>query len=132
MAKEQVEIDGVLYGQPVKVKVEVLGKCPKCKGWVFDAKKTMQGEPTKVYTCHNHFHKKCDFYVFKEFSGEPITEEIAIELLEKGSTEKPLNGLVSKKGTKYSSRLMLDPVDFKVKLFREEEKEASESDGSEE
>ena len=55
-----------------------------------------------------------------------------MELLDKGSTEKPLNGLVSKKGTKYSSRLMLDPVDFKVKLFREEEKEENSSDGSEE
>lgn len=132
MAKEQVEIEGILYGQKVKVKIEALGKCPVCKGWVFDAKKTFQGEPTKTFSCHNNYAKKCDFVIWKEFSGKPITEEIAIELLEKGSTEKPINGLVSKKGTKYSSRLMIDPIDHRVKLFREDRVDENNQDGSEE
>ena len=132
MGKVQVELEGTLYGQQVKVKVEALGKCPKCGGWVFDPQKTFKGEPAKAYSCQGFFTKTCDFGIWKEFSGKQLSEETVIELLEKGKTEKPVEKLVSQKGTIYSSRLMIDPIDHRTRLLREEQAAEGAHDGSEE
>jgi hypothetical protein len=141
MAKQTIELEGMLYGRQAKVQVEVLGECPVCGGWVFDPIKDFKGEPAKSFSCQKWYSKECTFGIWKEFCGKKLSETAVIELLDSGKTADTVKGLKSQKGTIFDSRLMLDK-DYKVRLFRElaaEEEnkqtdsgEQSDSDGSEE
>jgi len=131
MARQSVDIDGIIYGQKVKVRVEALGKCPlpNCGGWVIDAKRTKNGEPTKRINCQKFFSKDCDFGIWKEFCGKKLSEEELIELLDEGITKEPVVGLKSQKGNVFEAKLILDEYDYKVRLHKSE-KETNEADDS--
>jgi hypothetical protein len=121
MAKQKVEVDGVLYGAPVKVTIESLGKCPICKKDVIDAKTDYKGGPTKMFNCLGYFQtpRACEFKIWKEFSNKTLSEAEVAELLENGETKQPVVNMKSQKGTIYSSKLQMDKLDNKVKLYRE-------------
>ena len=138
MAKENLVLDEVLYGRPVKVEVEALGKCPVCGGAVFDPIKDFKGEPAKAYNCQHWFTKKCNFGIWKVFCEKKLAPDVVAELLEFGHTKEPVVGLKSQKGTVFDTRLMLDKVDNKVHFYRENSEagngngKSEEGDGSEE
>jgi DNA topoisomerase-3 len=51
--------------------------------------------------------KGCKFYIGRKILGKELTQKNAEDLLEKGITEK-INGLLSKKGTKFSCKLKME------------------------
>lgn len=76
-----------------------LGICPKCK----------KGEIVKGsigYSC-NYFKNiddKCTFNIYKEYFGKEITEDIALQIIEKGETEV-FSDLIKKDGNIFSASL---------------------------
>lgn len=76
-----------------------LGICPKCgKGQIIKG--------SIGYSC-NHFKSiddKCTFNIYKEYFGKEITEDIALQLIEKGETEV-FTDLTKKDGGTFSASL---------------------------
>lgn len=85
-----------------------LCKCPKCGGNIYPNK--------KAYNCSNYRNEniKCDFVIWREMSGRPITPDEAIELCEQGETAI-LSGFHDKNGQLIDRKLILND-DFKVKI----------------
>jgi DNA topoisomerase III len=77
-----------------------IGLCPLCK----------QGQvrPTmKSYGC-SRYKEGCSFVIWKTIAGKTITEKIAGELLEGGTTKKLIKGFTSKAQKPFDARLRLD------------------------
>lgn len=93
------------YETPTQIGVEStepLGICPICGGKVI--------EHPASYMCEHHGRKKtdCKFSIPKVILRRPITREEAQQLITEKKTAM-LDGFVSKRGFKFSARLLLKP-----------------------
>ena len=78
-----------------------LGPCPQCK-------EGRVRETPKGWGC-SRYKEGCSFSIWRESHGKTLSEAVARELVEQGSTSKAVEGLVSKDGKKrYAARLRLD------------------------
>ena len=87
--------------------IKSIGLCPVCK-------KGHMVEGSLGYSC-NYFKSmddKCKFNIYHTYFGKVITEEIALQLLEKGETDV-FNDLQKKDGTVFSAKLAI--IDGMVK-----------------
>ncbi|MCX6084240.1 MAG: DNA topoisomerase, partial [Caldiserica bacterium] len=84
------------------VSAEPLGVCPICGGNVL--------ERPSSYVCEHHGRKKtdCKFSIPKLILRRPISREEALQLMTEKRTGM-LDGFVSKRGFKFSARLLLKP-----------------------
>ncbi|AYB41757.1 type IA DNA topoisomerase (plasmid) [Brevibacillus laterosporus] len=76
---------------------ESIGPCPICKVGGIVAK-------GKIYGCLN-FSTGCKFIISREILGTKITEEILLNILEKGTT--PYLNFINSKGKRFEARLKL-------------------------
>ncbi|MGB9666089.1 MAG: DNA topoisomerase 3 [Candidatus Cryosericum sp.] len=93
------------YDAPTQIGIEStepLGVCPICGGNVL--------ERPSSYVCEHHGRKKtdCKFSIPKTILRRPISREEAKQLMTEKRTEM-LDGFVSKRGFKFSARLLLKP-----------------------
>ncbi len=93
------------YEAPAQIGVEStepLGTCPICGGKVL--------ERPSSYVCEHHGRKKtdCKFSIPKTILKRPISREEALQLINNKKTDM-LDGFVSKRGFKFSARLLLKP-----------------------
>jgi DNA topoisomerase-3 len=93
------------YEAPTQIGVEStepVGICPICGGKVF--------ERPSSYVCEHHGRKKtdCKFSIPKVILQRPITREEALQLMNEKKTGM-LDGFVSRRGFKFSARLLLKP-----------------------
>jgi DNA topoisomerase-3 len=77
-----------------------LGKCPKCKGKVFEGPESYLCERSQADT------KKCTFRIGKEILQQPVTPEQAQKLLATGRTDL-LDKFISKAGKPFPAHLVL-------------------------
>ncbi|MHB8070907.1 MAG: DNA topoisomerase 3 [Candidatus Cryosericum sp.] len=93
------------YEAPTQIGVEStepVGVCPICGSKVF--------ERPSSYVCERHGRKKtdCKFSIPKVILQRPITREEALQLMNDKKTEM-LDGFISRRGFKFSARLLLKP-----------------------
>lgn len=93
------------YDAPTQIGIEStepLGVCPICGGSVF--------EHPSSYVCEHHGRKKtdCKFSIPKTILRRPISREEAKQLMTEKRTDM-LDGFVSRRGFKFSARLLLRP-----------------------
>jgi DNA topoisomerase-3 len=93
------------YEAPTQIGVEStepVGVCPICGGKVL--------ERPSSYVCEHHGRKKtdCKFSIPKVILQRPIAREEALQLMNEKKTEM-LDGFVSRRGFKFSARLLLKP-----------------------
>jgi DNA topoisomerase-3 len=93
------------YEAPTQIGIESaepLGVCPICGGNVL--------EHPSSYVCEHHGRKKtdCKFSIPKMILRRPISREEALQLMTEKRTEM-LDGFVSRRGFKFSARLLLKP-----------------------
>ncbi len=79
----------------------VIGKCPLCEGEM--------KEFVKSFTCTG----KCKFIVWKSYSGAPVSQDEAVELIKNGETGK-VYSMETKKGKKFKAKLFIDKDEKKV------------------
>lgn len=77
--------------------------CPKCKEGKIE-------ESDKVFKCNNY--SNCDFVVFKEISKKKVSQNELLKLVKDKKTNL-IKGFVSKTGSTFDAKLILDPT-FKV------------------
>ncbi|NEQ71029.1 MAG: DNA topoisomerase III, partial [Symploca sp. SIO2D2] len=80
-----------------------LGACPVCSSDVVEGK--------KGYGCLN-WRNGCRFVIWKTIAQREIGKDIAVQLLEKGSTEE-LKGFKSKAGREFSAKLKIEGSEVK-------------------
>ena len=95
-----------------------VGVCPKCGAHVV--------QTPKAYSCEQSREQKCDFVIWKNLCGKTLSEKSIQELLEKGCTQSPVKGFVSKTGKKFDAYLVLDE-NKKVAFSFERPRDAAES-----
>jgi DNA topoisomerase-3 len=93
------------YEAPTQIGIESaepLGVCPICGGKVL--------EHPSSYVCEHHGRKKtdCKFSIPKMILRRSITREEALQLMTEKRTDM-LDGFVSRRGFKFSARLLLKP-----------------------
>jgi DNA topoisomerase-3 len=96
-------------GEPVDFSGhESLGKCPKCKGRVF--------EHGSNYVCEHSVgaHVTCDFKSGKIILQQPVAREQMSKLLTTGKTDLLENFVSNKTRRKFKARLAFDPKEGKV------------------
>ena len=79
----------------------IIGQCPKCGKNVI----SKSGKFGTYYPCEN---PDCDFKIPGKYAGKKINEQVAFELLDRGSTKKKVSGFISNKGNKFSAYLELN------------------------
>jgi len=82
-----------------------VGTCPNCQNMIIDK--------GKFYGCTG-YKDGCTFTLPKKWSKKTLTKNMIQDLLTVGKTNK-LNGFKSKKGNKYSARLLLTD-DYKINM----------------
>jgi len=93
------------YEAPTQIGVEStepVGLCPICGGQVL--------ERPSSYVCEHHGRKKtdCKFSIPKVILQRPILREEALQLMNDKKTDM-LDGFISRRGFKFSARLLLKP-----------------------
>jgi len=81
---------------------KIMGKCPVCgQGNIVEREKS--------YSCDffKSMDEKCTFAIWKEQSGKHITEEIAMEIIEKGQT-RTYHDFISREQKRFSASLAIN------------------------
>lgn len=86
---------------------EEVGVCPRCGGKVFDS--------PKAYGCE-HWRAGCKFAIWKTIAQKKITLKVAREILAHGKSTEVIEGFKSKKGAKFSARLVLRDQEVKFEF----------------
>lgn len=112
--KQDIEIEKIAH----KEEKEVIGKCPRCKGNIYESKVS--------FYCENFKNKDdpCKFSLFKkdkffQTRGKTITKTIAKKLLQNGQVE--MKKLKSKNGNEYNAIFIMQDtgryVNFKAEFI---------------
>jgi DNA topoisomerase-3 len=105
-------VPSILRSKPMseETKHEGLGPCPKCQaGFV---RKTPKG-----WGCSRYKEAGCDFVIWAQVAGKKLTEAVARELVQSGTTAHVIDGFVSKEKKTFAARLKLDPNHRVVFVF---------------
>jgi DNA topoisomerase III len=87
----------------VKIERANLGPCPHCGRDVI--------ENRKGYSCWTKDDPGCGFVIWKKKASKILPVSVALELMEKGRTEKPVTGFRGRSGRTFSARLKLEQGD---------------------
>jgi DNA topoisomerase-3 len=107
-------VPSILRSKPMseETKQEGLGPCPKCQaGFV---RKTPKG-----WGCSRYKEAGCDFVIWAQVAGKKLTEAVARELVQSGTTAHAIEGFVSKEKKTFAARLKLDSNHRVVFVFEE-------------
>lgn len=91
-----LDIARVLNCNKKEEEIEILGKCPYCKGDII--------EYPKSYHCTN-YQSGCKFTIWKEIASRKITKTIVKQIIENGITDKL--DFLSQNGKKFYGKLKL-------------------------